>query len=109
MLHKIGRYISKRNLISLYYALVQSHLTYYVTSWGGPETPGLNQINKLISKCSKFINNKVNDSPAVNINFKPLNIHSLFKLEACKLVHCDLPWEKDHFRFQNFTDTAFYW
>uniref|UniRef100_A0A7M5UYY5 Reverse transcriptase domain-containing protein n=1 Tax=Clytia hemisphaerica TaxID=252671 RepID=A0A7M5UYY5_9CNID len=49
MLHKVGRYISKRNLMSLYYALIQSHLTYCITSWGSPETPGLNQINKIMA------------------------------------------------------------
>ena len=88
MIHKIGRFLSKGNLISLYYSLIQSHLTYCITSWGGPETAGLNQLNKLITKCSKFINNKPNDNPTVNqVCFKPLSIQNLFKLEACKLVH----------------------
>lgn len=87
MLHKVGRYISKRNLMSLYYALIQSHLTYCITSWGSPETPGLNQINKIMAKSHAFINNKVENNSILNVEFKPLNINSLFKLEACKLVH----------------------
>ena len=87
MLHKIGRYISKRSLISLYYALIQSHLTYCVSAWGNPETPGINKINKFIHKCFKLINNKANDTPEANTKFNPLNIRSLYRLEACKLVH----------------------
>ena len=86
MIHKIGRFVTKKDLMSLYYSLIQSHLTYCITSWGGPETSGLHQLNKLIIKCSKFINNKTNDNIDQE-NFNPIHIQNLFNLESCKLVH----------------------
>ena len=44
ILRKVGWFLPRKNLISLYSSLVHSHLTYCITSWGSPNTKGLNMI-----------------------------------------------------------------
>eukprot|EP00111_Clytia_hemisphaerica_P003667 TCONS_00010498-protein len=38
ILHKVGWFLPRKNMISLFYALVNSHLTYGITSWDSPVT-----------------------------------------------------------------------
>ena len=86
ILHKVGWFLPRKNLISLFYALVNSHLSYGITSWGSPDTNGLGKINECILKCKNHIN-KTCPPMEDDIIFNPLNINKLYELESCKLIH----------------------
>ena len=85
ILRRVGWFLPKKNLISLYFSLINSHLAYCITSWGSPDTKGLSKINESILKCVKYINSV--HPPTEDRQFNPLNVDKLFKLESCKLVH----------------------
>ena len=84
-LRKIKHVISPFDLTSLYYAFIQSHLQYCVTSWGSPNTNGITQLNHVINKSISLIS-KIHDKHNLLI-FTPLNISDIYKLESCKLIH----------------------
>ena len=84
IIHKVGRLLPRKNLLSLYYSFVHSHLSYCITSWGSLDTKGLSKINDSISKCVNFINKLKHDNEP---NFTPLNLSNTYKLESCKLIH----------------------
>ena len=86
ILHKVGWFLPRKNLTSLYFSLVNSHLSYAITSWGSPNTCGLFKINETILKCIKYIN-RIAPPNERNDSFKPLNVFKLYELESCKLVH----------------------
>ena len=85
ILRKVGWFLPRENLISLYFSLNNSHLTYCISSWGSPNTSGLNVINDTVTKCVKYIDCVC---PSLNnIKFNPLTIDKLFKSESRKLIH----------------------
>ncbi len=85
ILRRVGWFLPRKNLISLFYSLINSHASYCVSSWGAPNTSGLIKINECILKCVNYINRVC--PPQEGDNFKPLNIFKLYELESCILIH----------------------
>lgn len=84
-IRKLSHLISAKNLTTLYYSFIQSHVQYCITSWGSPNTKGLIQLDNIISN----IVNKINKIHQCNniTPLKVLKINSLYKLGCGKLIY----------------------
>jgi len=86
ILGKLSYLLPPRYTVSIYYCFVQSHLQYCVTSWGSPQTTGLNKINKIIDKCKNLIMKHSHIYNKNNIQFSPLHVDKIYVLESCKTI-----------------------
>ncbi len=89
--------LPKQNLKTLYLTLIQPHLNYGISFWGGTHE---SHINKLVTQQKKIIrmitNSKYNDhTDPLFEGLKLLKLKEIHKLNAAKLMYkvckCDLP------------------
>ena len=89
--------LPKQNLKTLYQTLIQPHLNYGISFWGGTHE---SHINKLVIQQKKIIrmitNSKYNDhTDPLFKRLKLLKVKDIHKLNAAKLMYkvskCDLP------------------
>ena len=66
----------------IYHAHIQSHINYGLVMWGGMiNNEMLNRLQRIQSKCLRYINNRMNEPQELNI----LSIKQLVQLEHAKL------------------------
>ena len=71
-------------LKTIYYALIYSHISYGITSWGSATSKYMTKLKHCVKKSSKAITFNKNS----NINtLKILNVNDIYHLESCKLIH----------------------
>ena len=82
--------------ISIYYALVQSHLTYGILAWGKIAQSNLRRILSLQKKAVKIIH--PDRSPTNHIINKIMSFEDLFRFHSlCKIFKCLTAGHSDHF------------
>ena len=87
-IRKLKLLLPRSVLRTLYFALIESHLVYGLTVWGGTFPSYLKSIKVIQKKCVRIICNKQYNSPTAEL-FKELNIlnfDKLYKLYLCKLM-----------------------
>ena len=85
LIRKLSHLISPSIISSLYYAFINSHLQYCITSWGSPTTKGTGKLNSVIDSITNKIN-KIYEKNNLN-RFNTLKVNSLYKLECGKLIY----------------------
>ena len=77
ILHSTKYLVPPELLSNLYFAFIQSHLSYGILSWGSPLSH-LTELNKLLIKAEKIIK--------LYCNKNILHIDQLYQIECCKLI-----------------------
>ena len=88
IISKLRHLLSPNEIKNIYYSYVQSHLLYGIIIWGNAKNSSLNNINKLLYKCSAlmtFSTKKTGVKKLLELHI--LDIHQLYTLETCKLIY----------------------
>ena len=83
IIRKIKKFLSKKVLLKMYMAFINSHLSYCTEIWGFGLKTDINKIIGIQKRALKII--------CSNVNFKKLNIlpvDSYIKFRVLKLMHC---------------------
>ena len=89
MLSKARHYVPEKELVSLYYAIFSSHLTYGCQAWSLNLNPQLKKIITLQKRAIRTIKFAEFDAPSSPLfkNLKVLKIQDFVKLQNCLFVH----------------------
>ena len=89
ILTKLEHVLPEKALISLYYALVNSHLLYGLTVWGGISKTFLDKLNTLQNKAVKIVTGaRYFDHVTLHYNnLKILKLPDLYKFEFAKTMY----------------------
>ena len=89
MLSKARHYIPEKELISLYYAIFSSHLTYGCQIWSQNPSPQLNKIITLQKRAIRNIKFSEFDAPSSPLfkELKIMKIQDFVQLQNCLFVH----------------------
>ena len=89
MLSKARHYIPEKELISLYYAIFSSHLTYGCQAWSQNLSPQLDKIITLQKRAIRTIKFAEFDAPSSPLfkELKVLKIQDFVTLQNCLFVH----------------------
>ena len=89
IISKIRYFVNKTTLRMLYFSLIQSHLNYCITTWGGSPKSILNPLHVLQKKAIRIITYSKYDShtaPLFN-ELQILNINNLYQLNLAILIY----------------------
>ena len=87
VIYKLKRVAPKSVLKMVYYSIVDSHLRYGITVWGGSKGTALERLNTIHRKVIKYMksNNETIAQSVSSLNI--LSIDNLYKFEVNKLVY----------------------
>ena len=88
VLYRVKHKLNIDALISIYYALIYSHLNYCIQVWGTADRTYLKQLLVMQNKFLRLITNSHNRTTAMPLffRFKLLNVFDIFKLNMSKFV-----------------------
>ena len=90
ILYKIRHKLNKSSLLSVYYALIQSRLTYCLKLWGSADKTKINPLQVIQNRFVRLLHNKHKQThaPPLFKQSKILNVSDLYKLDVIKFVWC---------------------
>ena len=96
-LYRLSPFMQQRTLKSIYFALIQSQLTYGILAWGKIAPSNLRRIRSLQKRAVKIISPIVGQTQPNQNKF--MSLDDLFRLHSlCKLFNCLFTDHSDHFR-----------
>ena len=104
ILYKMSKLSTPRVLITLYYSLFFSHLSYGISVWGNADDKYIEKIRLLQNRVVRILNNSDYYASTAPI-FSKLNILSLDDIYLHQFG--SLMWDQDHGNLPNCFDTYF--
>ena len=97
IMFRVRHKLNMNGKLSVYFALVQSHLLYCVSVWGTADKTYLNELKIMQNKYLRLITykNKTSSTLPEYLRFKILNIFDLYKSNICKFVWSTLNSPKE--------------
>jgi len=97
IMYRLKPLVQARTLTSIYFALVQSHLTYAILAWGKTAYTNLRRIRSLHKKAVNYVSPTNGLIPETQKKF--MSLDDLYHLHSlCKLFNCLKTDHSEHFR-----------
>ena len=88
-MRRISAFMTPATLLNIYYALVQSHLSYAIKAWGGSAPNHLNRLSSLQNRALRLLSSSDN-FPDIYAKYRVLTVHSLYS------YFCSIKFYKCH-------------
>ena len=87
VIYKLKRVAPKGVLKMVYYSIVDTHLRYGITAWGGAKGTALERLNSIHKKIIKYMKSNDETVDEAFSSLQILNITALYRFEINKLVY----------------------